>query len=178
MLRIGNLTKLVLRVLFSLCPLWIVLIPTSGHAQELPPVTVYVPKVCLTCIDWAEHLRQNGFKVTLDDTQDMVQIKRRYRISPDLEARFTAIVGNYFVEGHVPAEDIKMLLTEQPVARGIAVPGAPRGAPGLDTMVGTGCESGCAILSDDGPPGGTVRRELFNTLLIQKDGSTQIFARH
>lgn len=161
---------------------WWVLLPLRALAQEggLPPVTVYVPKVCLACIEWAEHLRQNGFTVTLDDTQDMVAVKRRFRIGPELEARPTAVVGDYFVEGHVPAEDIKQLLREHPDARGLAVPGGPRGAPGLDVMMGTGCESGCAILADDGPADGgqMVRREMYNTLLVGKDGRTQVYARH
>lgn len=161
---------------------WAVLLPPGAAAQEsaLPPVTVYVPKVCLACIEWAEHLRQNGFAVTLDDTQDMAAVKRRHRIGADLEARHTAVVGGYFVEGHVPADDIKLLLRERPAARGLAVPGGPRGAPGLDVMIGTGCESGCAILADDGPADGgqMVRRELFNTLLVGQDGSTSVYARH
>lgn len=159
-----------------------VLLPQRAGAEEagLPPVKVFVPKVCLACIEWAEHLRRHGFEVSLDDSQDMAEIKRRYRIGAKLEARHTAVVGGYFVEGHVPAEDIKLLLTEKPDARGLAVPGGPRGAPGLDVLAGTGCESGCAILADDGPLDGgqVVRRELFDTLLVGKDGSTSIYARH
>ena len=30
-----------------------------ARAAELPPVTVYAPKVCLACLEWAEHLRQH-----------------------------------------------------------------------------------------------------------------------
>lgn len=142
-----------------------------------PPVTVYAPKVCLACIEWAEHLRQNGFSVTLDDTQDLAKIKKRYRIAPDLEARHTAVVGGYFVEGHVPAADIKLLLLEKPKARGLTVPGSPRGAPGLDVLAGTGCETGCTMLEGDGAAK-IVRRELFNTYLVGQDGKTSVFARH
>jgi hypothetical protein len=159
-----------------------VLAPQRGGAEEtgLPPVKVFTPKVCLACIEWAEHLRQHGFAVSLDDSQDMAAVKRRYRIGTELEARHTAVVAGYFVEGHVPAEDIKLLLQERPKARGLAVPGAPRGAPGLDVLMGTGCESGCAILADDGPLDGgqVVRRELFDTLLVGQDGRTSVYARH
>jgi len=145
--------------------------------QKPPPVKVYVPKVCLACIEWAEHLRQHGFVVTLDDTQDMAAIKKRYRIAADLEARHTAVVGGYFVEGHVPADDVKQLLKEKPRARGLTVPGAPRGAPGLDALVGTGCETGCTMLEGDGAAN-IVRRELFNTYLVGKDGKTRVWGRH
>jgi hypothetical protein len=144
---------------------------------KLPPVKVYVPKVCLACIEWAEHLRQNGFVVTLDDTQDMTAVKKRYRIGADLEARHTAVVAGYFVEGHVPAGDILQLLKEKPQARGLAVPGSPRGAPGLDVLAGTGCETGCTMLDGDGASN-IVRREMFNTYLVKRDGSTSVWERH
>jgi hypothetical protein len=152
----------------------------AAEVSAYPPVRVFSPQVCLACIEWAEHLRQNGFIVTLDTTQDMAAVKRRFGITADLEARHTAVVGDYFIEGHVPAADITQLLLEKPRARGLAVPGAPRGAPGLDVLSGTGCESGCAILSDDGPPGGerVVRRELYNTLLVGQTGKISVFARH
>jgi hypothetical protein len=160
----------------------VALLPRQALAEStgLPPVKVFVPKVCLACIEWAEHLRQNGFEVTLDDSRDMAAVKRRHSIGAELEARHTAEVGGYFIEGHVPADDIKQLLQEKPAARGLAVPGGPRGAPGLDVLTGTGCESGCAILADDGPLDGgqVVRRELFNTLLVGRDGKTSVYARH
>lgn len=152
----------------------------SAGATEpagLPHVTVFVPKVCLACIEWAEHLRQNGFAVTVDDTQDMADIKKRYRVTPDLEARHTAEVAGYFIEGHVPADDVKQLLAEKPKARGLAVPGSPRGAPGLDVLAGTGCETGCAMLEGEGAVN-RVRSELYNTLLVGADGRTRVFARH
>lgn len=145
--------------------------------QKLPPVTLYAPKVCLACIEWAEHLRQHGFTVSLSETRDMDAVKRRHRIAPELEARFTAVVAGYFVEGHVPAADIKELLREKPRARGLAVPGSPRGAPGLEALAGTGCETGCTILEGDGATT-IVRRELFNTYLVGRDGSTRVWARH
>jgi hypothetical protein len=146
-------------------------------AQALPTVTVHVPKVCLACLEWANHLRQNGFVVTVDDSQDMAAVKKRYGIGPDLEARHTAVVGAYFIEGHVPAEDVKQLLLEKPKARGLVVPGAPRGAPGLDVLAGTGCETGCTMLEGEGAAN-RVRRELYNTLLVGRDGKTSVFARH
>lgn len=147
------------------------------RAAELPPVTVYAPKVCLACLEYAEHLRQHGFSVKVDDTQDLAALKKRYRIGPDLEARFTAVVSGYFIEGHVPAEDIKQLLLEKPKARGLAVPGAPRGAPGFDLLQGTGCETGCTVLEGEGAAN-RVRRELFNTYLVGNDGKTSVWARH
>lgn len=166
-----------MRLLKAICLSAGLLSAGFAAAEKLPPVTVYVPKVCLACIEWGEHLRQHGFVVILDDTQDLALIKKRYRIGPDLEARHTAVVGDFFVEGHVPAEDILQLLKEKPQARGLAVPGAPRGAPGLDVLAGTGCETGCTMLDGDGAAR-IVRREMYNTYLVGNDGSTSVWARH
>jgi len=42
------------------------------------------------------------------------------------------VVGVYLVEGHVPAAEIKRMLTQRPAIRGIAVPGMPIGSPGME----------------------------------------------
>ena len=150
--------------------------PLTAPAETLPPVEVFVPKVCLSCIDWAEHLRQNGFKVTVTETEDMGAVKRRFRVPADAESRMTARVAGYFVEGHVPAEDIRQLLKEKPRARGIAVPGLPMGAPGREpTGADFSCEQGCTIVDrENAPP----RREFYDTLLVLPDGRTKVWARH
>lgn len=38
----------------------------------------------------------------------------------------------YVIEGHVPADTIKRLLRERPLAAGLAAPGMPKSAPGMD----------------------------------------------
>lgn len=147
-------------------------------AETLPPVELFVPRVCLSCVEWAEHLRQNGFRVTVREAEDIDAVKRRFRVPADVESRMTAKVAGYFVEGHVPAGDIKTLLKEKPRARGIAVPGLPMGAPGYEpTGADASCESGCTIL-DPNSGERIPRREFFNTLLVLPDGSTKVWARH
>ncbi len=69
----------------------------------------------------------------------------------------TALVQGYVIEGHVPAEDIRRLLKERPDALGLAVPSMPLGSPGMD-----------------GPAYGG-RRHPYQVLLVQKDGSAQVF---
>ncbi|MCK6423753.1 MAG: hypothetical protein L6Q75_01520 [Burkholderiaceae bacterium] len=145
---------------------------------DLPPVTVYAPSPCLACIDWAEHLRRHGFTVTLQDQPlaEMPRIKRWLNVPSALESVHTARVGPYFVEGHVPAGDILTLLKEQPRARGLAVPGLPRGAPGRESYNPI-CDTACTIL-DNASAEPVVRREAFVTLLVGRDGRTSIWARH
>lgn len=150
----------------------------AAETAPLPPVEVYMPETCLACVDWAAHLRQNGFSVTLRQTNDMAALKRRFRVPAALQSVPTARVGGYFIEGHVPASDIKLLLKEQPKARGLAVPGLPMGAPGREaTGSDTSCESGCTIL-ESGAVERPARREMYNTLLVAPNGSTSIYARH
>jgi hypothetical protein len=166
------LKKLLLTVL-ALLPLQGV----QAAEEKLPPVEVFVPGLCLACLDWADHLRQNGFSsVTVKEVADMAALKKRLKVPADLESVHTAVVAGYFVEGHVPAEDIKELLKEKPKARGIAVPGLPRGAPGREFSMPS-CETGCTML-DAQTPEREIRREMFNTVLVGKDGKVSVWARH
>lgn len=144
--------------------------------EALPPVVMYTPTVCLACIDYAEHLRTNGFTVKVVASDDMAAVKRRLKVPKHLTAEPSATVAGYFVEGHVPADDIKELLREKPKARGLSVPGLPLGAPGREFSSPT-CDTACTVL--DGDTGqGRVRRELYETLLVKPDGDTSIYARH
>ena len=152
--------------------------PALAEDPGLPPVTVFAPTPCLACIDWADHLRQAGFSVSIEEKEaaTMPRIKRWLNVPAELESVHTAKVGNYFIEGHVPAEDIKLLLKEKPRARGLAVPGLPRGAPGRE-LSNPFCETACTILDNAGQER-DIRREAYNTLLVAPDGKTSVFARH
>lgn len=144
--------------------------------ERLLPVILYSPPTCLACIDYADYLRNQGFFVKFEAPADMAAIKQRFKVPRAVEAEPTARVGDYFIEGHVPADDIKLLLREKPVARGLAVPGLPMGAPGREYSAPT-CDTGCTVL--DQPEGEKrVRRELYDTLLVKPNGATAIFARH
>ena len=155
------------------------LIVGSANAEptaQLPSVEVFTPPVCLTCIEWAEHLRQNGFPVKVTAMADMDSLKRRLKVPKDMESVPSALVAGYFIEGHVPAEDIKQLLIEKPPALGLAVPGLPQGAPGREFSNPT-CETACTMLDKEGVEQ-TVRREFFETFLVDRKGKPPRFARH
>lgn len=158
----------------------ILLILLTGNALAeqavLPPVEVFTPTVCLTCIEWAEHLRQNGFTVKVTPTEDMDAVKRRLKVPKDMESVPSAVIAGYFVEGHVPAEDIKQLLIDKPRALGIAVPGLPQGAPGREFSNPT-CETACTMLDKESVEQ-PVRREFFETFLVDRKGKPSRYARH
>lgn len=126
------------------------------HAPQL--VDVYRSPSCGCCLLWVEHLRGAGFKVNVHDTADMQAVKQRLGVPESKQSCHTASVGGYFVEGHVPATDIRRLLKEKPDARGVAVPGMPLGSPGMEV------------------PGRTVQP--YAVELVGRDGSTRVYSRH
>lgn len=163
-------------LLFVLAASWCLPPPAAHAAEEAPLVEIYMPSPCLACIDWGSYLADRGFRVAYKEAADMAAVKRRLKVPAAVESVHTAVVGGYFVEGHAYAEDIQELLRDKPRARGIAVPGLPRGAPGREFSSPT-CETACTML-DNASGEREVRRELFNTLLVRPDGSTSIWARH
>ena len=109
------------------------LIPASGaRAAALPPVEVWKDPSCGCCGNWSLHMRQAGFTVTINATDDMDAIKRAKGVPNELQACHTAVVEGYVIEGHVPAGDVKKLLAERPSAVGLAVPGMPASSPGMN----------------------------------------------
>lgn len=78
------------------------------------------------------HLLKAGFDARIIKVQDLAAIKRKHGVSPRIDSCHTAIVENYVVEGHVPADVIRKLLAERPDILGIAVPDMPLGSPGME----------------------------------------------
>lgn len=97
-----------------------------------PEVRVYRSPQCGCCTKWMDHLREHGFRVTEDEVADVGRVKRENGIPDPLASCHTAFVEGYFVEGHVPAEDVARLLEERPPVAGLAVPGMPVGSPGME----------------------------------------------
>jgi hypothetical protein len=128
-------------------------------AADLPRVSVAKSPSCGCCGAWVDHMRAAGFEVEVRDVSDeaLVALKRRLGLAPEHASCHTGQVDGYVVEGHVPAEDVRRLLAEQPDARGVAVPGMPIGSPGMEM-------------------GST--REPYDTLLIGTNDEVHVFARH
>ena len=125
------------------------------HAAEAA-ITIYKSPTCGCCTQWADHLQKNGFAVKTVDSLDLSRIKAMSGVKPELASCHTAFVDGYVIEGHVPADDIKRLLSEHPEARGLTVPGMPAGSPGMDSPT----------------------PEHYQVLLIDKAGNTSVFAAH
>ncbi|MCG7932755.1 MAG: DUF411 domain-containing protein [Candidatus Thiodiazotropha lotti] len=119
-------------------------------------VVVYKSPTCGCCKAWVSHLRENGFEVTVHNRRNMDPIKSKLGVPWQLQSCHTAQVGEYVIEGHVPAADIVRLLREKPPVKGLSAPGMPMGSPGME-----------------GP-----RKDPYEVLTFQPDGKTSVYARH
>lgn len=118
-------------------------------------IVVYKSSTCSCCGKWVAHLRDAGLKVgvvTVNNTQAM---QTRVGVPRKLGSCHTAVIGDYWVEGHVPVDLIQRLLVEKPNdIRGLAVPGMEVGSPGME-----------------GP-----NPVLYDVLAYGNDGNTTIYA--
>lgn len=122
-------------------------------------VQVWKDPNCGCCHLWVEHLQASGFKVEVRDVGNTAA-RKRLGMPEQLGSCHTATVGGYVIEGHVPAADIHRLLKERPMALGLSVPGMPIGSPGMDGPEYKG------------------RKDAYDVLLVQKDGSSKSFQRY
>jgi len=124
-------------------------------ANTLSPVEVFKNPSCGCCGAWVDHLKAAGFDVKVTMVDDTSVARRKYGLPDKFGSCHTAVVAGYVVEGHVPAADVKKLLTMKPVAIGIAVPGMPVGSPGME--MGS-------------------RKDPYQVLLIDKQGRERVFS--
>ena len=80
----------------------------------------------------AEQMKKAGFTLSVIKSERMNQIKSQHGVPSNLQSCHTAMVDGYIVEGHVPASDIKRLISQKKKILGIATPGMPQRAPGMD----------------------------------------------
>lgn len=112
-------------------------------------VVVYKSATCNCCSKWVDHLKQAGLRVEVHDEEQMSLVKQRLGVPEAVASCHTATVNGYFIEGHVPAQQIKHLLATHPKARGLAVPGMPAGSPGMES--GAQIDPYDVLLIADGP---------------------------
>lgn len=133
-----------------------VLLHKSIFAQTIPRIEVFKSASCGCCGEWIQHLRQNGFEVTSHDVDDVPAARKKLGMPDRFGSCHSAKIGLYVIEGHVPAADIKRLMKLQPQALGLAVPSMPPGSPGMESS----------------------KPMRYDTFLVQRDGTTSVFASH
>jgi hypothetical protein len=92
---------------------------------------LYKNPQCSCCEAYADYLRANGFDVEIRPTNDLSQISLKAGVPANLEGCHTMFIGGYVVDGHVPVDIIRKLLTEKPAIAGVTLPGMPSGSPGM-----------------------------------------------
>ena len=146
--HVGVLLGLILAAVFGAPPL-----AAAAETKAGPEIVVRKSPWCGCCSGWVTHLQKKGFKVAVENVENLELYKKLAGVPEKLKACHTAVVSGYVVEGHVPAASIRKLLAEKPKARGIAVPGMPMGSPGM---------------------GGS--RQRFNVLIFYRNGSSKVYA--
>lgn len=107
-------------------------IPARSSLAAEPAIMVTKDPNCGCCTGWAEHLRKEGFAVSVIESSNLNQLKARLGVPSGLASCHTAEISGFVIEGHVPAKAIRRLLAERPQIRGLSVPGMPIGSPGME----------------------------------------------
>ncbi|WP_018403607.1 DUF411 domain-containing protein [Marinobacter gelidimuriae] len=128
-----------------------------ASAESEHNIHVYKSPTCGCCTDWIKHLEDNGFEVEVSEVDNVTPVKIEAGLTPALASCHTAFINDYVIEGHVPADDIKRLLSQAPQARGLSVPGMPAGSPGME-------------MGD--------RKDPYQVLLFNTNGQTRVFTEH
>lgn len=121
-----------MRALLSLLAFVSFLPIQTALAGNLTKATVYKDPHCGCCHNYVSYLRENGLDVEVIDTSNLASIKQQAGVPAELEGCHSTLVGGYVIEGHVPIDIVKRLLSEKPAIRGISLPGMPLGSPGMD----------------------------------------------
>lgn len=130
----------------------------NNEITQLIKLDVFKSPSCECCVGWMSHVEQKGFKATPHQFADLQQLKYELGVAPQYQSCHTGVSKEgYVFEGHIPTEVMQQFLAEKPDnALGLAVPGMPIGSPGME-------------MGD--------RRDDYDVLLLNKDGSSQVYAR-
>ena len=120
---------------------------------------VYRTETWGCCSELVKRMILGGVRAEVQfvNNEELKSKKSQLGIPTKLSSCHTATISQYFVEGHVPVNDIHRLLVERPQALGLTVPGMPIGSP--DIKMGN-------------------TKEPFDTLLVFENGKTDVFHRH
>jgi hypothetical protein len=140
MFRSPQLSEAQMKIRFAamLAPVFVLLVAFRSDPVPAAAPVLHVVKspTCGCCQAWVDYMKAQGFTVTVENRETFTQLKRQNGVTAELESCHTAFVDGLVVEGHVPADLVKKLLRDKPNGvKGVAVPGMPRGSPGMEAPV-------------------------------------------
>lgn len=99
----------------------------NWEGEETIPATsatMYKGPNCNCCDSYGEYL-DASLTADLETvvTEDLTAVKTDHGISSDLRSCHTVELGEYLVEGHIPAETVSTLFEDEPEISGIALQG-------------------------------------------------------
>lgn len=127
--------------------------PRRGH-RDARRMLVHKRVGCRCCDGWVKHLRDAGYDVTATADPHLDVYKDAMGVPKALRSCHTGVSGGYVFEGHVPIDLVGRVLDERPALAGLAVPGMPMGAPGMESE----------------------HREPYDVIAFRHDGATSVYA--
>jgi len=121
------MNKLAIRIGTALA---ILAAPLPALAESIHAVLYKNPQ-CSCCEGYAAYLRENGFVVDVKPTNDLAEISQKAGVPEKLQGCHAMFVDRYVVDGHVPVNVVRKLLSERPAIAGLTLPGMPTGSPGM-----------------------------------------------
>ena len=100
----------------------------AGHTMM-----VFQDPYCGCCGEWVQYMKDNGFQIQTIQTRNMGQVKQKLGVPAELSSCHTAVLTEtgQLVEGHVPVNVVEKMMADSTV-KGVAAPGMPHNAPGLN----------------------------------------------
>lgn len=132
------------------------LMTSMAQAAEQLSIDVHRDANCGCCKTWISHLEANGFTVNDHVEDDMSLVKQQLGVQPRLASCHTGVINGKFVEGHVPADQVRAL-SQRNDLKGLAVPGMPVGSPGME-------------MGD--------RKDAYQVIGLKNDGTEQVIAEY
>lgn len=120
-------------------------------------VDVYKDSNCGCCKRWVDSLNEQHIQTKVHDLENVINLKKSLELQQKFYSCHTSMSQEgYIFEGHIPARYIKQFLQDKPKnVLGLSVPGMPVGSPGMEYQD--------KFMS-------------YNILLLNKDGSTSVYA--
>ncbi|TMJ37784.1 MAG: CopG family transcriptional regulator [Alphaproteobacteria bacterium] len=107
-----------MKQLFRLTAVAALLAVSSPTFAETIKATLYKNPQCSCCENYAAYLH-------------LAEISRKAGVPETFQGCHTMFVNGYDVDGLVPINTVRKLLSEKPAIAGITLPGMPLGSPGM-----------------------------------------------